>query len=47
MRDKFMSGAHEKGCPKEDADLIWDMIEAGGSYILTNRTQRLMPSHRM
>lgn len=33
MRDKFMSGAHEKGCPKEDADLIWDMIEAGGSYI--------------
>jgi len=33
MRDKFMSGAHEKGCPKEDANLIWDMIEAGGSYI--------------
>lgn len=33
MRDKFMSGAHEKGCPKEDADLIWDMIEAGGFYI--------------
>lgn len=33
MRDKFMSGAHEKGCPKEDSDLIWDMIEAGGSYI--------------
>lgn len=33
MRDKFMSGAHEKGCPKEDADLIWVMIEAGGSYI--------------
>lgn len=33
MKDKFMSGAHEKGCPKEDASLIWDMIEAGGSYI--------------
>lgn len=33
MKDKFMSGAHEKGCPKEDANLIWDMIEAGGSYI--------------
>ena len=33
MRDKFMSGAHEKGCPKEDANLIWNMIEAGGSYI--------------
>ena len=33
MRDRFMSGAHEKGCPKEDANLIWNMIEAGGSYI--------------
>lgn len=33
MKDKFMEGAEIKGCPKEDAILIWDMIEAGGSYI--------------
>lgn len=33
MKDKFMEGAKEKGCPKEDAVLIWDMIESGGSYL--------------
>lgn len=33
MKDKFMEGAKEKGCPKEDAGLIWDMIESGGSYL--------------
>lgn len=33
MKDKFMQGAKEKGCPKEDAVQIWDMIELSGSYL--------------
>lgn len=33
MKEKFMQGAKEKGCPKEDAVQIWDMIESGGSYL--------------
>ena len=33
LKDKFMKGAEEKGCPKEDAIAIWDMIESGGSYL--------------
>lgn len=33
MKDKFMEGAGVKGCPKEDAVLIWNMIESGGSYL--------------
>lgn len=33
MKGKFMKGAKAKGCPKEDAVLIWDMIESGGSYL--------------
>lgn len=33
MKDKFMEGAGAKGCPKEDAVLIWNMIESGGSYL--------------
>lgn len=32
MKEKFMSGAEKNGCPKEDADAIWDQIEAAGSY---------------
>lgn len=32
MKDKFMSGAAENGCPKEDAEAIWEQIEAAGSY---------------
>lgn len=32
MRDKFMSGAKDNGCPKEDAEAIWEQIEAAGSY---------------
>lgn len=32
MRDKFMSGAKENGCPKEDAEAIWGQIEAAGAY---------------
>lgn len=30
---KFKEGALKQGCPREDADLIWDMIEKGGSYL--------------
>lgn len=30
---KFKQGAAEKGCPKEEADRIWAMIEEGGKYI--------------
>lgn len=33
MKEKFMDGAKDKGCPQEDAELIWEMIEAGGSYL--------------
>lgn len=33
MKEQFMKGAKEKGCPKEDAVQIWDMIESGGSYL--------------
>lgn len=33
MQGKFMEGALAKGCPKEDAEKIWEMIESGGSYL--------------
>lgn len=33
MEEKFMTGAAAKGCPKEDAEHIWGMIEAGGGYL--------------
>lgn len=33
MKEKFLSGAAERGCPQEDAVKIWDMIESGGSYL--------------
>lgn len=33
MKEKFMQGAKNRGCPKEDAVKIWDMIESGGSYL--------------
>lgn len=33
MKEKFMTGASAKGCPKEDAEHIWEMIEAGGGYL--------------
>ena len=28
LRDKFMAGANQNGCPKEDAEAIWHMFEA-------------------
>lgn len=33
FEDKFKQGADKKGCPKEEADRIWAMIESGGSYL--------------
>lgn len=33
MKEKFMTGVAAKGCPKEDAGRIWEMIEAGGGYL--------------
>ena len=33
MKDKFMNGAKQNGCPKEDAEAIWQQIEACGSYL--------------
>ena len=33
MREKFMAGAAEKGCPKDDALRIWDLIENAGNYL--------------
>lgn len=33
MKEKFMSGAEKNGCPKDDAEAIWNMIESGGSYL--------------
>lgn len=36
MKDKFMGGAKAKGCPKEDSEEIWKMIEAGGGYLFNS-----------
>lgn len=33
MRDKFMTGAANNGCPKEDALAIWKLFEGAGSYL--------------
>lgn len=33
MKDKFMEGAKEKGCPDEDAKEIWQLFENAGSYL--------------
>lgn len=33
MQEKFMNGAKSNGCPKEDAEAIWQQIEACGSYL--------------
>lgn len=32
MKDKFMSGAEDNGCPIEDAKKIWEMFEVAGGY---------------
>lgn len=33
MKDKFMKGAAENGCPNEDAVAIWALFESAGSYL--------------
>ena len=33
MRDKFMIGASERDCPKEDAEKIWEFIQLSGNYL--------------
>lgn len=33
MKEKFMKGAKKNGCPNEDAEAIWQQIEACGSYL--------------
>lgn len=33
MKEKFMDGAKRNGCPLEDAQAIWQQIEACGSYL--------------
>ena len=33
MRGKFRAGADAKGCPKEDAEQIWHLIELSGGYL--------------
>lgn len=33
MKEKFMIGSKERGCPEEDAIAIWEQIEACGSYL--------------
>ena len=33
MKEKFMAGARERGCPKEDAIKIWDILQLSGAYL--------------
>lgn len=33
LKDKFMKGAAEHGCPDEDAMKIWDLIESCATYL--------------
>jgi len=33
MKEKFMVGARERGCPKEDTVKIWDIIQLSGAYL--------------
>lgn len=33
LKGQFMSGAAVKGCPKEDAVQIWELMESAGSYL--------------
>lgn len=36
MKDKFMDGAAQNGCPLEDATAIWNQIESCGSYLFNS-----------
>ena len=33
FKDKYFEGAKENGCPKEAAERIWEIVEAGASYL--------------
>lgn len=33
MKEKFIEGALSKGCPEDDANSIWEMFEASGTYL--------------
>lgn len=33
MKAKFMKGASDRGCPESDANSIWEMFEASGTYL--------------
>ncbi len=33
FKDKYFEGARQNGCPKEAAERIWDIVEAGASYL--------------
>lgn len=33
FKDKYFEGAKENGCPKEAAERVWEVVEAGASYL--------------
>ena len=33
FKDKYFEGAKKSGCPKEAAERIWEVVEAGASYL--------------
>ena len=33
FKDKYFEGAKKNGCPKEAAERIWEIVEAGASYL--------------
>lgn len=33
MQSRFMAGAKERGCPEEDAEKIWNIIQLSGTYL--------------
>lgn len=33
MKEQFMTGANGRGCPKEDAQAIWNIVQLSGSYL--------------
>lgn len=33
MQSRFMAGAQERGCPEEDAEKVWNIIQLSGTYL--------------
>lgn len=33
FKDKYFEGAEKNGCPKEAAERVWEVVEAGASYL--------------